>query len=60
MEEDEIWLSEEEDEDQKYAQASTDPRFFGLGLTYQGEEGGERIVCDSVEPHSIRATLGLT
>jgi hypothetical protein len=36
MDEDNIWLSEEEDE----AETSADPGFFTMGLTYQGIAGG--------------------
>ncbi|KAL4919525.1 hypothetical protein BDW62DRAFT_209733 [Aspergillus aurantiobrunneus] len=38
MDEDELWLSEEEDEDEDL----TDPSSFTMALTYQGPPGGER------------------
>jgi len=43
MDEDEIWLSEEEDEEEEYMRPSTDPKSFNLALTYQGQPGGKHV-----------------
>ncbi|MCJ1321756.1 hypothetical protein MMC15_007101 [Xylographa vitiligo] len=43
MDEDDIWLSVEEDEDEGYLGASTNPIFFDLAVTYQGLPGVEHV-----------------
>lgn len=42
MDEKEIWLSDEDEGDfDEDDEETSDPTFFSLGLTYQGQEGGE-------------------
>lgn len=42
MDESEIWLSDEDEGDfNESDQVSTDPTFFSIGLTYQGQPGGK-------------------
>ena len=43
MDEDDIWLSVEEDEDGGYLGASTNPMFFDFAVTYQGLPGVEHV-----------------
>lgn len=44
MDEDEIWLSEEEDEDdEEFTGASKNPTSFSLALTYQGQPGDYHV-----------------
>lgn len=42
MDESEIWLSDEDEGDfDEDDEAASDPTFFSLGLTYQGQPGGK-------------------
>ncbi|KAL7898251.1 hypothetical protein HDV63DRAFT_374766 [Trichoderma sp. SZMC 28014] len=44
MDESEIWLSDEDEGDfNESDQVSTDPTFFSIGLTYQGQPGGFHV-----------------
>lgn len=41
MDESEIWLSDEDEEFDEGDEATTDPTFFSIGLTQQGQPGGK-------------------
>lgn len=44
MDESEIWLSDGDEGDfDEDDEETSDPTFFNLGLTYQGQEGGKSI-----------------
>lgn len=52
MADNEIWLSEDEEETDHELELSTDPRRFNLSLTYQGGQPGGKISHQDMRPRT--------
>ncbi|PTB38484.1 hypothetical protein M441DRAFT_29842 [Trichoderma asperellum CBS 433.97] len=58
MDESEIWLSDEDGDFDEDDEAASDPTFFSLGLTYQGQPGAAKESCFSL-PRRLKEEAGL-